>query len=287
MRRYRFIDTTAYSQYLFNLAVAGVITSGTTSALTSTAYTQRRFCSTTSHDKKSPEFSNTVHSPDRMLPNEPQSWHVIYSVDSDKIIADKNGLSLYVAAEDKSYPLRARKSYWDTGDYIYIEFTNPRATWDYPVTALKAHRKLNGLNLDKLTPWIWEYNVADVEAAAAAFSKTLESKKSSSTKAKNEKFTPFDFLAVLFCLSMQGAFIGAYMGAYIGFILAPFAFVCGGPPVSEGIKNALANGIVCVGAGAASGAAPITLPAFAAYKFFEYASEKIQHDNDNGRKNRL
>ena len=219
-----------------------------------------------------------------------QSERVIYSCGSDKIIADKNGLSLYVAAEDKSYPLRARKSYWETGDYIYIEFINHAVgrfrIRDYSDAALESWRKLNRLNLDELTPWI-----AD-ECSTPTGQTNLSATHSCSTKsssAKNEKFTPFDLFRLLFCLGMQGAFIGAYVGAEIGFLFAPAAFLFAGtrPPVSDRIKSALANWIVCVGSGAAIGSAPVTLPAFTAYKFFEYAAEKMQHDSDNSKKNRF
>lgn len=165
MRRYRFIDTTAYSQYLFKLAMDKVVTSGTASALTSTA--------------RRGHF---------IIPQTSSSSRVIYSKNADKIIANANGLHLYVAAENKSYPLRARKSYQAEGsDYIYIEFINPWYYRDYSDAALEARRKLNSINLDELTPWIWKYNALDVEAAAALFQRPESKKFTSNDFTENEK----------------------------------------------------------------------------------------------------
>ena len=217
MRRYSFVDTTAYSQYLFTLACslaakngAHVITNNSTHAATSAVYTPRRSCSTTSDDKKLFEFSNRHYGhfilPKTNLDGMLQSERVIYSHGDDKIIANKNGLNLYVAAEDKLYPLRAGKSYQAEGsDYIYIEFINhARGRFrirDYSDAALESWRKLNSLNLDDLTPWISDgtYNVPAVAASAS----------SQPPARQNVNCNSFDYFIFLF-LSCVVASIAVY-----------------------------------------------------------------------------
>lgn len=111
------------------------------------------------------------------------------------------------------------------------------------------------------------------------------STKSSSTK--NEKFTPFDLLALLFCMSMRGASMAAPFGVATGFLCMPIAFIENyDKTVSGGIADALAAWFLMVSIGITIGAAPITLPAYTAYKAIEYAGPKVQ-DTYNARKNRF